>query len=131
MKKVVVIFLLFIYSATTIGATVHLHFCMDKFVGWDFNLNKEKKCGRCGMKESTTKKGCCKDETKKFKLDTDHQISVTDYYTSLISTPLLITQIDNYSFQIFPSDNLKERITRPPPNIAKQDLNVLYGNFRI
>lgn len=66
MKKIAVILLLLVYSTTTFGATVHLHYCMDKLVGWSLWQSKDEACGKCGMKEK--KGGCCKDEHKHFQL---------------------------------------------------------------
>lgn len=72
MKKIAVILLLVIYSSSTVRATVHLHYCMNELVGWSLvHSDKDKKCGKCGMKEK--KGGCCKDEHKQIKITADHQ----------------------------------------------------------
>ncbi len=61
-----------IYGVTSVGATVHLHYCMNQFVGWELSHNKEDdKCGKCGMKDK--KAGCCKDEHKQIKLSSDQK----------------------------------------------------------
>jgi hypothetical protein len=130
-KKFAVILLLFVYATTTVGATVHIHYCMGKFVGWEFTQHENSKCGKCGMTESKTKKGCCKDETKQFKIDTDHQKASVDCNLNSIVSPALLSAFQINTIEYFPLQVLKENITRPPPNIAKQDLVVLYGNFRI
>ena len=44
---------------------------MNKFVGWDLTDVENEKCGKCGMTEDATKKGCCKDEHKLIKLTVD------------------------------------------------------------
>ena len=64
-----------IYGSATMGATVHLHYCMDELVGWSLWHSENEECGRCGMKEDKT--GCCKDEHKHFKLKADHQKAAT------------------------------------------------------
>ena len=75
-KKIAIILLLFIYGFTTIGATVNVHYCMKKIVGWEIGRhNENEKCGKCGMTESKTKKGCCKDEVKQVKLNGDYHKS--------------------------------------------------------
>ena len=65
MKKALVILILITYSFATVGTTMHLHYCMNEYVGaslWDGDDTSE--CGKCGMKEK--KGGCCKDEHKAF-----------------------------------------------------------------
>jgi hypothetical protein len=60
MKKAIVILLLVLYSASTIGATINMHYCMNKFAGYSFKEVKKDKCPKCGMKNT----GCCKDKKK-------------------------------------------------------------------
>lgn len=69
MKKVLVLLLLVFYSASTIGATINMHYCMDKFTGYSFKEINKDKCPKCGMKNT----GCCKDEKKQIKLSADQQ----------------------------------------------------------
>jgi hypothetical protein len=50
---------------------------MDKLVEWGMWHNKEtqnNKCGKCGMeKTGNNNEGCCKDEYKHVKLQSDHK----------------------------------------------------------
>lgn len=72
MKRILVILLLIIYSASTINATVHLHYCMNRFVGWSFLESKEEhKCGKCGMMGSNN--GCCNEKHLTIDLDVDQK----------------------------------------------------------
>jgi hypothetical protein len=74
-KKLVVILLLVFYASASIGATVNLHFCMNKLVGWSLiQSTKKEKCGKCGMVEK--KGGCCKEEKKEIKVSDEHILSV-------------------------------------------------------
>ena len=57
------------YSASTIGATINMHYCMNKFASWSLTNIKKEKCANCGMKNT----GCCKDEKKEIKLTLDQQ----------------------------------------------------------
>lgn len=52
---------------------------MEKFVGLElFHNNSTKdKCAKCGMKKSTTKKGCCKDETKQIKIEKEYKLTAS------------------------------------------------------
>jgi len=76
-KKAITIFFLVIYGFATVGATVRVHYCMEKFVGFElFHNNSTKdKCAKCGMKKSTNKKGCCKDETKQIKIEKEYKLT--------------------------------------------------------
>ena len=88
MLKLFVTILSFVYLTSTVGATVHLHYCMDKLVDIGFSHNKDKKCGECGMDKSHKgNKGCCKDEHKQFKLDTDHK--GVSAYQLMVFAPVL------------------------------------------
>ncbi|MES2648139.1 MAG: hypothetical protein V4717_14780 [Bacteroidota bacterium] len=97
-KKIVIILVLLVYSSTTIGATVHLHYCMNEFAGWDlFHDEKDNACGKCGMKEK--KGGCCKDEHQQIKIDDDHQKSTVTKHIQLIVSPALLTLFAAYIFK--------------------------------
>ncbi|MEN9697756.1 MAG: hypothetical protein RLZ56_1177 [Bacteroidota bacterium] len=69
MKKAIVILLLLVYGSSAIGATIHVHYCMNQFSGWSFSAEKKEQCPKCGMKNT----GCCKDEKKQIKLSSEQQ----------------------------------------------------------
>jgi hypothetical protein len=74
MKKFIVTILAFLYLAATAGATIHFHYCMDELVNAGLWHSDDKKCSRCGMEKShENNNGCCKDEHKQVKLETDHK----------------------------------------------------------
>jgi hypothetical protein len=104
---------------------------MNKFVGWDLSHSEHEKCGKCGMKEDASKKGCCKDEHKQLKLDTDHQISVATGFTIPNVTPAIVTPFYSYLFQIQPFEIVSEISFHYPPNVRIQNLNILYCIYRI
>ncbi len=60
-------------SAAT-GATVQLHYCMDKLVSMNFSDTQSQECSNCGMKN---KQGCCTNEQKSVKLATDYKTTET------------------------------------------------------
>ena len=85
MKKVLIAILAFFYLSTSVGATLHLHYCMDKLVSWGFgHKNSGKKtCPFCGMAKKTSPdhcikqaKGCCKDEQKLIKVEKEQKASL-------------------------------------------------------
>ncbi len=133
MKKIIVLLLLFVYTITTIGATLHLHYCMGKYVGWSFFENHNNECGKCGMKEDEKKKGCCKDENKTFKLNADHQKSSVPDFSFLTNTIFITVPINYFVFakKTITEDKNNFKNYRPPPNIHTNSLQVLYCSFLI
>lgn len=70
MKKIVVLLLLLVYGSATMGTTVHIHYCMNKMVGWSLVDSKDHQCHTCGMEK---KGSCCKDSKAQIKLASDQQ----------------------------------------------------------
>ena len=130
MKKIILISLLAVYSIATIGATVHLHFCMDRFVGWSFFEKKDAICGKCGMKEQD-KEGCCKDEHQHFKLDTDHQKSDVATLLHYKLTPQIASVFSAYQLPVYINNAILHAASHAPPDIHKERLNVLNCVFLI
>ncbi len=129
MKKIVVILLLLIYGSATMGATINMHYCMNEFVGWSlWHGEKEKECGKCGMKEK--KGGCCKDEHKQVKLKTEHQKSATAQYIQFLDVPALITPVADFSFKVTPT-SLAFPVSNAPPKIPRERLYILHCVFLI
>lgn len=127
MKKIVIIFLLVIYGSATIGATIHLHYCMNEYVGWSlWNSNKGKKCGKCGMKEK--KGGCCKDEKLQFKAE--HQKAVITQYSQQVDAPVYHAPFEIFHFAL-PTVTETFSASHAPPEILKERLYAFYGIFLI
>ena len=74
MKKLLIAIFALLYISTSTGATLHIHYCMGKLADWGLGHNNSKTCGECGMEKSEEKdNGCCKDEHKFIKNDTDQK----------------------------------------------------------
>jgi hypothetical protein len=131
-KKAIVILLMVLYSASTIGATINMHYCMNKFAGYSFNQVKKDKCPKCGMKNT----GCCKDEKKQIKLLLDQQktgensinhsvglipVTSADYYFNL--------GLQKFTIDIFS----KQHVTclHAPPILLKQHTQAALSQFII
>jgi hypothetical protein len=76
MKKVVASILAVLYLSTSMGATVHLHYCMGRLVAWGFIDRESRDCASCGMEKmdampgcSVGMKNCCHDEHRQFQND--------------------------------------------------------------
>ena len=90
MKKVFALILSLVYLASSVGATVHLHYCMDKLVNWSLK-DEGNKCKKCGMEKDGN---CCKDENKFVKNSLDQstsgaiqllQVPIVDVHLSFIN----------------------------------------------
>ncbi len=68
-----------VYLASSTGAVMHLHYCMGKLAETSFSKNNNATCGKCGMKTSKKKGGCCKDESKFIKNEQDQKLSLTQF----------------------------------------------------
>ncbi len=104
---------------------------MNKFVGWNLTQNENEKCGKCGMKEDETKKGCCKDEHKQLKIDADQQKSTIASFTDFTYFPIILHPVYSYDFQINKFEKVTGTYFHPPPLFSIQKLNILYCTFLI
>jgi len=77
MKKIITGILAVLYLSTSAGANIHMHYCMGKLVDWGLTDTNSKPCEKCGMKKSEGKTGCCNDENKFVKNNTDQKTTNT------------------------------------------------------
>jgi hypothetical protein len=119
-----------IYGSATIGATVHLHYCMDEFVGWSLFHSNDDKCGKCGMEEKD-KDGCCKDEHKQLKLKTDHQKAAVAQSINLVTAAVLFEPVIDFNFQSIVRLNESYPTCHAPPDNGNINFHVLYCVFLI
>lgn len=97
MKKLFALLLATIYLSSSVGATVHLHYCMDKLINWSLSGNGTNKCDNCGMEKDG---GCCKDEQKFLKNSVDQKatessIEITKF--SPLTFPVAVFNISEFS----------------------------------
>jgi hypothetical protein len=137
MKRIIAAILAFLYLSTSLGATVHLHYCMGKLVSWGFVDHENKGSEMCGMQEKATDKtsvitkpGCCRDEHKQVKTGGDQKIFNTDFQflkniqTAVAGQPYL-PDINTF-FPAFAYSKINA-----PPHVVRDGLFLLHRNFRI
>jgi hypothetical protein len=113
MKKVVVLLLLMVYGSATMGTTIHLHYCMNKMVGWSLLDNKDHQCNTCGMEK---KGGCCKDSKAQIKLAADQQKAEFSQAASFNSTQFcLLPVVSDYMFTAIAETNTGNISNTSPP----------------
>jgi hypothetical protein len=138
MKKVLATILAFVYLSSSMGATIHLHYCMGKLASWGLINHESKNCERCGMVKKTAasqsmsaKMDCCRDEHKQIKTDKDQKLFPSEFnkYNNLTQANALyessLESIKVFSFPIeYPNINA-------PPLFDKLPLFIVLRNFRI
>jgi hypothetical protein len=119
-KKFFALILSILYLTTSTGATVQLHYCMDKLIGWDLNGNNSEKCSRCGMDKSKShKKGCCKDEQKQVKVHNDQKLTESSIFQIQLLSQANPLSFDNYKIEAIQSLAQTFPVTHAPPRHQK------------
>lgn len=138
MKKVLTTILAFVYLSTSMGATIHLHYCMGKLVSWGFISHDSKSCGICGMPKKadnrhciSVKMGCCKDEVKQVKTGDDQKIVSSDWqFLRLFSPAVTVNLLSLPDFRV-PSPAITSPTSNAPPDTGKPAIFLLNRDFRI
>jgi hypothetical protein len=138
MKKVLTTILAFVYLSSSMGATIHLHYCMGKLASWSLIDHESSKCPQCGMVKKTssskcmaTKMACCKDEHKQIKTDKDQKLSPSEFFKyNNLSQAIALNEPAVQTMKAI-SFSTEYPNTNAPPLFDKLPLFVLYHNFRI
>jgi hypothetical protein len=116
MKKFLVVIIALLYITTSTGAMLYMHFCMGKLADWGLGHNKSKICGGCGMQKSKEKdNGCCKDELKFIKIDTDQKTIETGLQTIQVLAVALPVWYIEIPSNDFPSVSEGNPTSHAPP----------------
>jgi len=127
MKKILVSILAVFYLASSVGATVHLHYCMDKFINWSL-LKGGDKCSKCGMEKDG---GCCKDENKFVKNNIDQKVAESSFQLiqmAAVTTPAVFIYTSEYHFSSIIQEN---HLSHAPPRNNGVGIYILNSVFRI
>ena len=127
MKKILVSIFAVFYLASSVGATVHFHYCMNKLINWSLLNGDGDKCDNCGMEKDG---GCCKDENKVIKISVDQNTtgSAVQFNQVLsVAAPSAFNVLENY-----PSFRIEQYfICHAPPLISSGEIYILNCVFRI
>jgi hypothetical protein len=127
MKKILVSILAVFYLACSVGATVHLHYCMDKFIDWSLLKSAGDKCDKCGMEKDG---GCCKDENKFVKNNIDQKVA--ESAIQLIQMAAAAPDAFIYTSEHYFSSLIQEYpICNAPPRSNGVGIYILNSVFRI
>lgn len=131
MKKLVVAILSFLYISTSSGATLQMHYCMDKLVDWSIgHTDKKNTCNNCGMeKDGKGKNGCCKDEQKQLKIEKDQKAAAFELTFSLATAIPVSHPV--YNFTGITSVTEKFPLSNAPPRSPQLAAYIRNCTFRI
>ena len=137
MKKLLATILAVVYLSSSMGATLHLHYCMGKLISWGLVNHETKNCSNCGMLKSgmaahsvNANEGCCKDEHKQIKSDQDQKLSQNTVEFSKITDAVPPhAAFHSYSFHL--SQAVEYPTANAPPLIARESIFLFNCNFRI
>ena len=138
MKRILVTILAFLYLSTSIGATIHLHYCMGKLVSWNLIDYESKSCTTCGMFKETggregysAMKNCCKDEHKEIKTDKDQKVTSAEFQFFKLSTDATAAPMLTLPSVWVSSITIENPRANAPPLLNERPLFLLNRNFRI
>ena len=127
MKKILVSIFAVFYLVSSVGATVHLHYCMDKFINWSL-LKGGEKCNKCGMEKDGS---CCKDENKFVKNNIDQKLAESSIQlirmAAVAMPPAFVCTSDHYFTSII-QENL---LSLAPPRNSGVGIYILNSVFRL
>jgi hypothetical protein len=130
MKKFLAVILALAYMAASTGAAFQMHYCMGKLADWNLGHNTSKTCSKCGMDKSGEKiNGCCKDEQKFVKNDTDQKTAETALQLIQLITVALPVSFAEIPANDFPSVIEENSVSNAPPpgcSIAVYLLNCVF-----
>lgn len=128
MKKITVLFFLFLYLIPAIGISVTAHYCGGRLVELTLNLREDGTCV-CGNKKKTD---CCKTKTAFIKLCEVHknspQLSINTPNNPVKQIAYSVPTI--FSFQVETSKPYNFASARPP-NYSDESLYLVNRVFRI
>jgi len=138
MKKVLATILALIYLSTSMGATVHLHYCMGKLVAWGLLDHSGKDCSFCGMPNMRSAKGagisskdCCRDEHRQIKMDKDQKVDQSSLAFAKIIPSVAVLPYSEWTGPFVNSPALTLPVIKGPPLITDIPVFLRNCNFRI
>ncbi len=125
MKKLVVAILAILYLSTSTGATLHMHYCMGKLAEWGFGQDDAKKCSKCGMEKGLNEdNGCCRDEQKFLKNESDQKTTQQTFQTIQLIAIALPSSFIEFTTLNIPSVTEENPVGHAPPLIGDLTLYI-------
>jgi hypothetical protein len=137
MKKFLTSIIAVFYLFTSLGATLHFHYCMGRIVSWSLVSHESSNCHYCGMPNEMAKKEgqlsqskCCKDEQKELKTGGDQKMVQLEFQFLKYGSGQPPDK--NFAFLLYP--DIFAGYVLPPthaPPFLKRQAFLMHRNFRI
>jgi hypothetical protein len=138
MKKLFTGILAFLYLSTSLGATIHIHYCMGKLISWSFANQESKNCSNCGMLKNTSGEQalssdnhCCNDVQKEIRTTNDQKLPQAEFHQEKRFTDAIVMKRNLFVDEIQPAQLLFIPPINAPPLSDDQAIYLLNRNFRI
>ena len=137
MKRIIASILAVLYLSTSMGATVHLHYCMGRLVAWGLMDKESKDCISCGMAKDVAMKGCsvgmkncCHDEHK--HIQGDRAQKPAQSFVEWKGTPALVAlPFTGWNEPVVFAPAIARPVANGPPLTGKTPVFLRNCNFRI
>lgn len=137
MKRIIASILAVLYLSTSMGATVHLHYCMDRLVGWGLVDHESRDCVACGMAKdapmsgcSVGMKNCCHDEHKHIQSDRAQKPAPTWAEWNL-GPALIALPVAGWNELLVVAPAITHPVANGPPLLRQVPIFLRNCNFRI
>ena len=96
MKKLSIILLMLVYTLSSTGMTINMHYCCGKLDGVTFFPKKERSCK---MGNHLKKSGCCNDKQISSSLTADQQTAAKSVQSTKQTIAAAVCHVGNTSFK--------------------------------
>jgi hypothetical protein len=103
---------------------------MDKLVSLGLNKSNEKECGNCGMGK-TGKDGCCKDDHKQVKIESDQKVTESSIFSFHYFSHLAIIPFSEFQIASPIVSPFRLPYSNGPPKQRPANLYLVNRVFRI
>jgi hypothetical protein len=138
MKKLFAGLLAFFYLSTSMGATIHMHYCMGKLISWSFANQESKNCSNCGMlKKNSSEQSlssdnhCCNDVQKEIRTPKDQKLPQAEFHPEKRFADAVIMMGTSFIDETRPGQPLLIPPVNAPPLSGDREIFLLNRNFRI
>ncbi|HWB93409.1 MAG TPA: hypothetical protein VG605_16220 [Puia sp.] len=138
MKKILAAILAIVYLSTSLGATIHLHYCMGRLVSWGLMEHAGKSCDFCGMRKMRASgecmagmKNCCHEESKQIKIGKDQKTA--QEFSLMVKTVPAVADLPRpvWMSPVLLSPVFSQPVSHGPPLVNAMPVFLRNCNFRI
>jgi len=130
MKRFLTTIVAILYLCSSIGATIHLHYCFGKLTRWEIAKVEGIACAKWGMPkcEGHHKHKCCNDQYKTFKTG-DQKLTSSNINLSPNNTTSVINYPEQAAIRIISAG--KTDVVSTAPYRSERDLYLIHCIFLI